>query len=391
MTAISTKIPISKIISGKDDTSISKEFEKIDEDERLRPPPSTLKATMQKNQRFNVDQNVIPYDFNRVKISDTLNEGDYVNATWLHTLKEEGHYDELICNQYLPHSMIGVIVCQAPTDATIAQHLRMLYEHDIELVVQISGKSTKSAYEYDCSTSKVTKRIIEVNRVEEFLTQEEWDLTTERGKTSRLVHFRFESQQTNGMLNLDEIDNILKVIAYVRRSIGIKRDSINIAAHDEHGGGSAAAVFIALLRGLEDMDDKTSAPDAGVVGPLKASKETNTLDVFNIVAELRKKRMKMIGNHDDYVLIFKSLQRYAENWRVFQSILEMKTEPTSEMKKDPPLPMASIEVEYVLEHGSAKGSEDENILGSPYGSMELEPLDSDKPDLPTTNEGYYLT
>ena len=47
--------------------------------------------------------------------------------------------------------------------------------------------------------------------------------------------------------------------------------------------------------------------------------------------------------------------------------------------------MASIEVEYALEDGSVKGSDDENILGSPYGSMELEPFDANKLGIPTTN------
>lgn len=93
--------------------------------------------------------NLIPYDFNRVKISHILNEGDYVNGSWINMLKDERDYDDLIFHQYLPQSPIVLIVCQAPTATTIGRHLRMIYESNIELVVQVSGKNSKSAYEQD--------------------------------------------------------------------------------------------------------------------------------------------------------------------------------------------------------------------------------------------------
>ena len=100
----------------------------------------------------------------------------------------------------------------------------------------------------------------------------------------------------------------------------------------------------------------------------------------------------MVCNQEDYILIFKAMQRYAQNWRVFQSILEMKTDPTSAKKKDPYLPMAPLEVEYVLADGSDdEGSSEENILGSPYESMELEPFDASKLGPPTTTDPSYLT
>ena len=393
MTTFPTKIPVSKIISGKTDDSIRKEFDKLEDKARLRPQPPTLKATLLKNKPFNADPNVIPYDFSRVEISHVLNEGDYVNASWINRLKEEKDYDSLIFNQYLPQSLIGLIVCQAPTDATIGQQLRMIYENDIEMVIQISGKNAKSAYEKDCSGSHVTKTVIEVEKLEKFLTKEVWDLTTERGKTSRLVHLCLETLHDDGKLTLDDLDNILKTISFVRREIGIKRDSINIVAHDDQGGVSGAAVFVALLHALEDMDDKSVQSESGTEGPLKASKETNTLDVFSIVDELRKKRMKMVCNQEDYVLIFKAMQRYAQNWRVFQSILEMKNDPkVNAKKKDPYLPMAPLEVEYVLADGSDEvESSDENILGASYESMELEPFDASKLGPPTTTDPSYLT
>lgn len=48
MTTILTKIPVSKVISGNIDDSISKEFEKLEENERLRPKPPTSNGTLQK-------------------------------------------------------------------------------------------------------------------------------------------------------------------------------------------------------------------------------------------------------------------------------------------------------------------------------------------------------
>lgn len=214
-------------------------------------------------------------------------------------------------------------------------------------------------------------------------------MTTERGKRSRLVNFKFESPQTDEHLTIDDMDNILKAISFVRREIGINRDSINIVVHDKQSGVSGAAVFVALLLALEDMDDKTSQPDAVTDGPLKTSKEINTLEVFNIIDALHKKRMKMVRNQDDYALIFKALQHYAQNWKIFQSILEMKTDPSDSKKKYPFLPIVPQKDKYVLEDGSPDGSYDENILGLPYGSMESEQCDFSKSSSTTTNDPTY--
>ena len=182
--------------------------------------------------------------------------------------------------------------------------------------------------------------------------------------------------------------NLLKTISYVRREIGIKRDSINIAVNDEHGGVSAAAVFIALLYALEDLDDRTSQPDAGIEGPLKVSKETATLDVFKFVNELRKKRMKMVCRHDDYLLIFKAVQRYAQNYRMFQSILEMKNSETDAGMNGAYLPMVPGQHGYVLEDSSVEGSMDGVKV---YDSMEFEPYDSTKLSPYASKDPDYLT
>lgn len=388
MSKITTKMSITKFILGNLEDSTATEFEKLNENERLTRHQPTLKATLQKNSRFNVDPNVIPYDSNRVELSDLLNQGDYVNASWIHTLKEEGEYDNLVFHRYLPRSLIGVIVGQAPNETTISHHWRMLYEKDIDLEISITGKNAKSVYQQDYASCPVTRTVVEVKQVESFLTKEHWDMTTERGKTSRLSHFRFQSQQPDGHLTLDDIDNLLKTISYVRRQIGIKRDSINIAVSDEHGGVSAAAVFIALLYALEDLDDKTSQPDAGIEGPLNVSKETATLDVFEIVNELRKKRMKMVCRHDDYLLIFKAVQRYAQNCRMFQSILEMKNSETNAGMNGAYLPMVPGQHGYVLEDSSVEGSMDGVKV---YDSMEFEPSDSTKLSPYASKDPDYLT
>ena len=96
----------------------------------------------------------------------------------------------------------------------------------------------------------------------------------------------------------------------------------------------------------------------------------------------------MVCRHDDYLLIFKAVQRYAQNWRMFQSILEMKNSETDAGMNGAYLPMAPGKHGYVLEDSSVEGSMDGVKV---YDSMEFEPYDPTKLSPYASNDPEYLT
>ena len=87
-----------------------------------------------KEPSFNLDPNVLPFDHNRVRLKNTADKIDYVNASWLAEISEEPSYDEVIYTKYAPYHQLKFIVGQNPLGKTMQHHFALIHENRVDLV-----------------------------------------------------------------------------------------------------------------------------------------------------------------------------------------------------------------------------------------------------------------
>ena len=98
--------------------------------------------------------NILPYDFNRVKLKVPANDVDYINASYitgtasgtLGTLVQEDLNTNIGEDPANPArwSNINFIACQGPLPGTAAHHLEMISENKIDIVVMLTRIEEKN-------------------------------------------------------------------------------------------------------------------------------------------------------------------------------------------------------------------------------------------------------
>ena len=73
---------------------------------------------------------LVPYVLNRVKLSDPINDSDYVNASWIKMENPSEYQGNKITTCF--------IASQGPLLNTCPQHLQMIYRNQIDLVVSLT-------------------------------------------------------------------------------------------------------------------------------------------------------------------------------------------------------------------------------------------------------------
>ena len=244
--------------------------------------------------------------------------------------RTEGAYDTLIIHPYLPFSQIGLIISQTPISITMDHHLLMIYENNVDICISISSKARLSLNGE--GTSSVSQKLIAKHVIENYLTKETWDFNTKRGRVKRLVYYHLLWSASKHPSN-DDLEKMSKAITFVRREMDTSKDTINMLVHDDNGGVSQAAIFVALLSVFEEIDEASLTP--GSANTIRVKQEDQTLDIFGVVDNLRSKRMKMISCSDEYKFLYKAAIYYAQNKARFDDLLKTKDEiRLSSNKKD---------------------------------------------------------
>ena len=96
------------------------------------------------------------------------------------------------------------------------------------------------------------------------------------------------------------------------------KDSLRIMTHDSHGGISGAAVFMVLYDLLQRVDDAFTSNNQ--IKKSMSKDDSEKINVFNAVNELRKDRAKMVNSYANYKLIFMCLNHYGKNKSSFDNI-----------------------------------------------------------------------
>ena len=120
------QIPLTKLIFGDVKLPAIEEFQELQEKDKSRANFTTIQARLKKHKNLNRFEDIIPYDYNRVKIKHPRKNIDFINASWIHRIQTDGVYDSIRMHPYLPAEQIAIILAQDPKEATMDHHLQPL-------------------------------------------------------------------------------------------------------------------------------------------------------------------------------------------------------------------------------------------------------------------------
>ena len=318
---------VQKFIDGSISMPSFEEFERLREKDDTNTKLVCVDGSLKKNERLNLIQDVLPYDYNRVRLQERSANNDYINASWIrnnHTRwdrkpETEERYNFPDLHSYLSPSKINVIVSQDQKNDILDHYYQMIYEQDIKVVVQISDSSIppNTPPKSIASPNHISKKTINSFGVTCYLTKEYWELRKNVYKPKKVTFLRMTGWPSKEDLTEKTVSQILTTIAVVRKEVGKGQEYVTILAHDDQGGISGAAVFVTLYDLLQIVDTAILTKKVNT----DQSKDDQTLNIYDFVRELRKKRDNMIKDFDEYTFLFKALIYYAQNKSDFDKLL----------------------------------------------------------------------
>nr|XP_027194856.1 tyrosine-protein phosphatase 10D-like [Dermatophagoides pteronyssinus] len=269
-----------RLMSADSDFRFSEEFELLKHVGRDRPCNA---ADLPVNRPKNRFTNILPYDHSRVKLLPTDDEegSDYINANYI-----PGH-----------NSPREFIVTQGPLHSTRDDFWRMVWEQNSRAIVMLTRCIEKGREKCDrywpYDTQPVFYGNIQVTILNETQYQD-WTISefkVMRGDQYRIVrHFHFTTWPDFGVP--EPPNTLVKFVRSFRERITTDNNK-PIVVHCSAGVGRSGT-FIALDRILQHI------------------KKYDTVDIFGIVHEMRKERVWMVQNEQQYICIHECLMSVLE-------------------------------------------------------------------------------
>ncbi|XP_062572419.1 receptor-type tyrosine-protein phosphatase T-like isoform X1 [Saccostrea cucullata] len=253
-----------------------KEFKSLPYGERFDCTTAKQEANMPKN-RF---KTTFPYDHSRVvlDISDGY-DSDYINANFIENMDEKREY----------------IACQGPRSNTIVDQWRMVWQEHVEYIVMltnlIEGPKVKCNQYWPNESEELRLGPFSVKLIEEksyaYYVLRKMTLSKKKVSGSRtVVQFHFTRWPDHGTPNPL---NLIMFLRHFRHKI--RPTNHPIIVHCSAGIGRTGT-FIAL--------DVLS----------RYGEEHNKINVIEFVKAMRKDRMTMIQNADQYAFLYHALYEY---------------------------------------------------------------------------------
>ncbi|XP_008266917.3 receptor-type tyrosine-protein phosphatase C isoform X2 [Oryctolagus cuniculus] len=272
------------------------------------------------NQNKNRYVDILPYDYNRVELSEINGDAgsSYINASYIDGFKEPRKY----------------IAAQGPRDETVDDFWRMIWEQKATVIVMVTrceeGNRNKCA-EYWPSMEEGTRAfgdvIVKINehkRCPDYIIQK-LSITNKKEKaTGRVVtHIQFTSWPDHGVP--DDPHLLLKL----RRRVNAFSNFFSgpIVVHCSAGVGRTGTYIgiDAMLEGLE---------------------AENKVDVYGYVVKLRRQRCLMVQVEAQYILIHQALVEYNQFGETEVSLSELHSYLQNMKKRDPPSEPSPLEAEF---------------------------------------------
>ena len=259
------------------------------------------------------------HEFNQLNVLPSTESalGDLFDGSWINRPVEQGDYDSLIFLPFLPMSRIGLIVSECPNESTISKYYQMILKNNIDLVLHISNISAygnvTDMHEIGAGleASLFSRVLVQRRPFANDLIREDFDLSFTGATTKRLTQIELKDFS---IYLIDSMDRILKTVTCIRQELAIYRENLTMIVHDNNNGVSEAAILIALLFILEDIDEafeRNARCDMGL----------GRINVFKIVDELRGKRMNMVDTFEAYNFIYKAVAHYGQNKSKYAGLL----------------------------------------------------------------------
>ncbi|XP_058389727.1 receptor-type tyrosine-protein phosphatase C [Diceros bicornis minor] len=272
------------------------------------------------NQNKNRYVDILPYDYNRVELSDINGDAgsNYINASYIDGFKEPRKY----------------IAAQGPRDETVDDFWRMIWEQKATVIVMVTrceeGNRNKCA-EYWPSMEEgsrafgdVVVKINEHKRCPDYIIQK-LNVTNKKEKVTgrEVTHIQFTSWPDHGVPEDPHL--LLKL----RRRVNAFSNFFSgpIVVHCSAGVGRTGTYIgiDAMLEGLE---------------------AENKVDVYGYVVKLRRQRCLMVQVEAQYILIHQALVEYNQFGETEVSLSELHSYLPNMKKRDPPSEPSPLEAEF---------------------------------------------
>ncbi|XP_023404011.1 receptor-type tyrosine-protein phosphatase C isoform X3 [Loxodonta africana] len=272
------------------------------------------------NQNKNRYVDILPYDYNRVELSEINGDvgSNYINASYIDGFKEPRKY----------------IAAQGPRDETVDDFWRMIWEQKATVIVMVTrceeGNRNKCA-EYWPSTEQGTKtygdvvvKINEHKRCPDYIIQK-LSITNKKEKATgrEVTHIQFISWPDHGVPEDPHL--LLKL----RRRVNAFSNFFSgpIVVHCSAGVGRTGTYIgiDAMLEGLE---------------------AENKVDIYGYVVKLRRQRCLMVQVEAQYILIHQALVEYNQFGETEVSLSELHPYLHNLKKRDPPSEPSPLEAEF---------------------------------------------
>ncbi|XP_058556976.1 receptor-type tyrosine-protein phosphatase C isoform X2 [Neofelis nebulosa] len=272
------------------------------------------------NQNKNRYVDILPYDYNRVELSDINGDAgsNYINASYIDGFKEPRKY----------------IAAQGPRDETVDDFWRMIWEQKATVIVMVTrceeGNRNKCA-EYWPSMEEGTRtfgdvvvKITEYKRCPDYIIQK-LNITNKKEKATgrEVTHIQFTSWPDHGVPEDPHL--LLKL----RRRVNAFSNFFSgpIVVHCSAGVGRTGTYIgiDAMLEGLE---------------------AENKVDVYGYVVKLRRQRCLMVQVEAQYILIHQALVEYNQFGETEVSLSELHPYLLNMKKRDPPSEPSPLEAEF---------------------------------------------
>ncbi|XP_032642126.1 receptor-type tyrosine-protein phosphatase C isoform X2 [Chelonoidis abingdonii] len=281
---------------------------------------SIKEARKNYNQNKNRYIDILPYDYNRVELSEMDGDpgSDYINASHIDGFKEPRKY----------------IAAQGPKDETTDDFWRMIWEHKATIIVMVTRceeNNRNKCAQYWPTTENSTETfgdiVVKSNESKtcpDYIIQK-LHITNRKEKTPGrdVTHIQFTSWPDHGVPEDPHL--LLKL----RRRVNALSNFFSgpVVIHCSAGVGRTGTYIAidAMLEGLE------------VEG---------RVDVYGYVVKLRRQRCLMVQVESQYILIHQALVEYNQFGETEVTLSELHTYLNNLKKKDPPSEPSLLEAEF---------------------------------------------
>ncbi|XP_017688427.1 PREDICTED: receptor-type tyrosine-protein phosphatase C isoform X2 [Lepidothrix coronata] len=281
---------------------------------------SIKEAKKSHNQNKNRYIDILPYDHNRVELSEIPGDpgSDYINASYIDGFKEPRKY----------------IAAQGPKDETTDDFWRMIWEQKATIIVMVTrceeGKRNKCAQYWpsmengSATFGDIIVKINESKICPDYVIQK-LHITNGRERTAGrdVTHIQFTSWPDHGVPEDPHL--LLKL----RRRVNALSNFFSgpIVVHCSAGVGRTGT-YIGIDAMLEGLDAE------------------GRVDVYGYVVKLRRQRCLMVQVESQYILIHQALVEYNQYGETEVSLSELHSYLNNLKRKDHPSDPSLLEAEF---------------------------------------------